>query len=259
MPPQETNVFESSNPVLTKEDIWSPAGTGDVMTVQGVVTKTIFALLVTIGAAAFVWRGFFAGENVMPFMVIGGIGAFAIGILNMLRGSVGPITTTLYAGCEGLFIGGLSAFIHAMPKYHNLPLQAVLLTFCVMFAVLAAYKARIVQATEGFKMAMCAGLCGISLVYLVSFVLSLFGSHIPYIHESGPIGIGFSVFVVGLAALSLVLDFDLIERGARSGAPKSMEWYAAFGLLVTLIWLYIEILRLLMKLQDRGGGRRISS
>jgi uncharacterized YccA/Bax inhibitor family protein len=252
-------VFESNNPVLSKEDVWSPAGTGDVMTVQGAVTKTIFALLVTIGAAAFVWRGFFLEQDITPYMMVGAIGGLVVGLVNSFRGAAGPISTTLYAGFEGLFIGGISAYVQNNPKYRGLPFQAVVLTFGVMFAVLAAYKARIVQATEGFKMGIMAAMSGLCLVYLVGFVMAIFGARIPYIHESGPIGIGFSVFVVGLAALTLVLDFDLIERGARSGAPKRMEWYAAFGLLVTLIWLYIQILRLLMKLQDSRGRSRIDS
>ncbi len=252
-------MFESGNPVLNKEDVWSPAGTGDVMTVQGAVTKTVFALLVTIGAAAFVWRGFFLGQDVMPFIVVGAIGGIIVGLVNAFRGAAGPITTVLYAGFEGLAIGGISAYVQANPRYRGIPIQAVALTFGVMFAVLAAYKARIVQATEGFKMGLIAAMSGLCLVYLVGFILALFGTRIPYIHESGPIGIAFSVFVVGLAALNLVLDFDLIERGARMGAPKRTEWYAAFGLLVTLIWLYLEILRLLMKLQDNRGRSRIDS
>jgi uncharacterized YccA/Bax inhibitor family protein len=253
-------MFQSGNPVLTKQDIWARSGSGDVMTVQGAVTKTIFALLVTIGAAAFVWRAFMQHHDanaIMPYVVVGVIGGAIVGLVNAFRGAAGPISTTLYAGFEGLAIGGISALVEV--RYPGIPMQAVALTLGVMLAVLGAYKARIVQATEGFKMGLCAAMSGLCLVYLVNFVLHIFGSGIPYIHESGPIGIAFSVFVVGLAALNLVLDFDLIERGARSGAPKQLEWYAAFGLLVTLIWLYLEILRLLMKLQDRDRSSRADS
>jgi len=254
------SLFRSGNPVLSKEDVWAPASTSDVMTVQGAVTKTVYALLVTMTAAAFVWRGFLVHhQDMTPYMMVGVIGGALIGLWNAFRGDAGPITTTLYAGFEGLAIGGISAFIQANPRYQGIPMQAVGLTFCVMFAMLAAYKARIVQATAGFKMGLLAAMSGLCLLYLVNWVLWMFGTGIPYIHESGPIGIAFSVFVVGIAALNLVLDFDLIERGARVGAPRRMEWYAAFGLLVTLIWLYLEILRLLMKLQDGKGRSRTDS
>lgn len=249
--------MRSGNPVLTKEAVWAPSGSGDVMTVQGAVTKTIFALLVVIGAAAFVWRGYHRGEDMMPFIVGGAIGGLVIGLINAFRGSAGPITTTLYAGCQGLFIGGVSAQVEV--RYPGIPMQAVALTFGTMLAILAAYKARIVQATAAFKMGLIAAMSGLCLVYLVNFILYLCGTRIPFIHESGPIGIAFSLFVVGLAALNLVLDFDLIEQGARRGAPKRTEWYAAWGLLVTLIWLYLEILRLLMKLQDNRGRSRADS
>jgi uncharacterized YccA/Bax inhibitor family protein len=222
--------------------------------VQGAVTNTIFALLVAIGAAAFVWRSFSLGQDVMPYVVGGLIAGSLVGFWNAFRCSAGPISTSLYAAAEGLCIGGISALVEV--RYPGLPIQAVALTFGVLFAVLAAYKVGLVRATEGLRMGLIAAMSGLLLVYLVDFILRICGTKVPFIHESGPIGIAFSLFVVGLAALNLVLDFDLIERGARSGAGKRTEWYAAFGLLVTLVWLYFEILRLLIKLQDSNGGSR---
>ena len=146
-------------------------------------------------------------------------------------------------------MGGFSAFINA--TYPGIPLLAVSLTFGILFSLLMAYKSGWIQATENFKLGVVAATGGIFLVYLVSFILSLFGGGIPFIHSSGLIGIIFSLFVVGIASLNLVLDFDFIAQGAEDGAPRYMEWYAAFGLMVTLIWLYIEIVRLLVKLRSR--------
>ncbi len=161
-----------------------------------------------------------------------------------------PVTTPIYALLEGLFLGGLSLLYEQ--QFPGIVMNAVGLTFGTLAALLLAYRSGLIKATENFKLGIFAATGGIALLYLVSMGLGFFGIRIPLIHGSGVIGIGFSLFVVGIAALNLVLDFDFIERGAESGAPKYMEWYGAFGLLVTLIWLYIEILRLLAKLQSRG-------
>jgi uncharacterized YccA/Bax inhibitor family protein len=150
---------------------------------------------------------------------------------------------------EGLVLGGLSALAEA--QFQGIVIQAVALTFGTFLALLLAYKTRLIRATENFKAGVVAATGGILLIYLATIILGFFGVQIPLIHQSGLVGIGFSVFVVIIAALNLVLDFDLVEQGAAAGAPKFMEWYAAFGLMVTLIWLYIEILRLLTKLRSR--------
>jgi uncharacterized YccA/Bax inhibitor family protein len=155
----------------------------------------------------------------------------------------------VYAAFEGLLLGGISAMYEQ--RYEGIVINAVALTFGTLAALLLAYRAGLVRATENFKLGIFAATGGIALVYLISMVMGFFGRSIPYIHESGLIGIGFSLFVVTIAALNLVLDFDFIERGAELGAPRYMEWVGAFGLLVTLVWLYLEILRLLAKLQDR--------
>ena len=163
-----------------------------------------------------------------------------------------PVTTPLYAALEGMLLGVVSLFFER--TYPGIVFNAVGLTFGVLAALLAAYSSGLIRPSENVKLGIAAATGGIALVYLVSMGLGFFGKSVPFIHDSGPIGIGFSLLVVGIAALNLVLDFDFIETGAQRGAPKYMEWYGAFGLLVTLVWLYLEILRLLAKLQ--GKGRR---
>ncbi|HEY7160459.1 MAG TPA: Bax inhibitor-1/YccA family protein, partial [Acidobacteriota bacterium] len=153
------------------------------------------------------------------------------------------------AALEGLFLGGISAFYEA--RFHGIVIQAVVLTFGTAFALLMAYKSRLIQATQNFKLGVAAATGGIFLLYMASFILGFFGINIGFIHSNGVFGIVFSLVVVVIAALNLVIDFDFIEQGAEHGAPKFMEWYGAFGLMVTLVWLYLEILRLLGKFRSR--------
>jgi uncharacterized YccA/Bax inhibitor family protein len=178
------------------------------------------------------------------------IGGLIAALVTIFKKSWAGITTPLYALFEGLVLGGLSAIFEA--QFPGIVLQAVGLTFGTLFCLLLAYSTRLIRATENFKLGVVAATGAIALIYLASFVLRLFGINIPYIHDGGLIGIAFSLFVVVVAALNLVLDFDFIESGAANGAPKYMEWYGAFGLMVTLIWLYIEMLRLLSKLRSRN-------
>lgn len=222
------------------------------MTIQGTVNKTLFLLLLVVFASSWTWRMYFSasGAQSFPVWVFGGaLGALAVAIITVFRKQWAVVTGPLYALLEGLAIGGISALLEG--KYPGIVIQAVALTFGTLFALLLAYKSGLIKATENFKLGVAAATGGILLVYLVNAVLFLFGARIPYIHESGLIGIGFSFFVVIVAALNLVLDFDFIDSGATQGAPKYMEWYGAFGLIVTLIWLYIEILRLLSKMRSR--------
>lgn len=181
-------------------------------------------------------------------MLIGGIGGFIMALVTIFKKEHSPVTAPIYALLEGLFLGGVSAYFEA--QLAGIVFQAVLLTMGTLLSLLFIYKSGLINVTENFKLGVAAATGGIALVYLISFGMSLFGSTMPYIHESGLIGIGFSLFVVVIAALNLVMDFDFIEQGAEQKAPKYMEWYAAFGLMVTLIWLYIEFLRLLAKLRD---------
>ena len=159
------------------------------------------------------------------------------------------ITAPIYAVIEGMILGSISAIFEK--NYPGIVIQAVGLTFGVLFCLLMVYKSRLIKVTDNFRLGVVAATGGIALFYFISLALGFFGMRIPFIHESGPLGIGFSLFVVVIASLNLVLDFDFIEKGAEAGAPKFMEWYGAFGLLVTLVWLYIEILRLLSKLRNR--------
>jgi uncharacterized YccA/Bax inhibitor family protein len=183
-------------------------------------------------------------------LVLGGVvGGLVFAIATVMKKTWAPVTAPLYALVEGFFLGSISAVYEL--RFDGIVFQAVLLTFGTLFALLMAYRSGLIKATENFKLGVVAATGGIALVYLASIVLGFFGINIPLIHESGIVGIGFSLFVIVIAALNLVLDFDFIENGVEQGAPKYMEWYGAFGLMVTLVWLYIEFLRLLSKLNSR--------
>jgi len=219
------------------------------MTLPGVINRSILLLLLVAGTATGVWAYASSEPSVIyPMVMIGALGGFAVAMVTSFKREWSPVTSPVYAVLEGLFIGGISLVMEQ--RFPGLVLQAVLLTFGVMFALLAAYQTRIIRPSETFKSVIVGATFGIVIVYLVSMVMQLFfHTEIPLINGSGPLGIAFSLVVVGIAALNLVLDFDFIENGVASGAPKWMEWYAAFALTVTLVWLYIEILRLLSKLR----------
>ncbi len=243
--------MQSSNPVLTQKTFASLQESADRMTINGTITRTLVLLVLVVASALFTWDKVRAGDvqQAVPWMLGGAVGGLVIALVTCFVQRAAPFTAPAYALCEGLLLGGLSAFMER--RFHGLVLEAVLLTVCTLFGLLLAYRSGIIRATEKFKLGVFAATAGIAVVYLVGFVMGLFGKNIPYIHESGWIGIGFSLFVVVIAALNLVLDFDFIEQGEAAGAPKYMEWYAAFALMVTLIWLYIEFLRLLSKLRER--------
>jgi uncharacterized YccA/Bax inhibitor family protein len=248
--------MRTSNPALSSKTFDRFGSHTDiaqgVMTVNGTVNKTALLLLIAMATAFYVWRMFFLSRNpasVTPWMLVGAIAGLIFAIVTAFKKQWAPVTAPIYAALEGLFLGGVSAFYEA--RFPGIVIQAVALTFGTAFALLMAYKSRIIRATENFKLGVAAATGGIFLLYLASFVLGFFGINIGFIHNSGPIGILFSIVVVVIAALNLVLDFDFIERGAEQGAPKFMEWYGAFGLMVTLVWLYLEILRLLGKTMSR--------
>lgn len=221
------------------------------MTIQGTVNKTLIILLFLMLGAIWVWDMFYNQNPLFyPIMILGLIGGLVVAIVTIFKKEWSPFTAPVYGLLEGLLLGGISSIFEAM--YPGIVIQAVALTFGTLFALLFAYKSRLIKATENFKLGVAAATGAIFMIYLATIVLGMFGVGIPFIHESGLIGIGFSLFVVTIAALNLVLDFDFIEKGAETGAPKFMEWYAAFGLMVTLVWLYIEILRLLAKLRSRN-------
>jgi uncharacterized YccA/Bax inhibitor family protein len=243
--------MRSGNPALTAESFRGvrAAGRDDVMTIEGTVNKTAISLVILLCTATWTWNMGLEDPRVGGLLVLGVIGGFVTALVTVFKKTWAPTTTPVYAAFEGLFLGAVSAAADA--RYPGVASQAIFLTFGTLGALLLAYRSGLIRATENFKLGVFAATGGIALVYFVGFVMSFFGASIPLIHGSSTVGILFSVFVVGIAALNLVLDFDFIEQGAERGAPKYMEWYGAFGLLVTLIWLYLEILRLLSKLQER--------
>jgi uncharacterized YccA/Bax inhibitor family protein len=245
--------MRTSNPTLN-DNVFRGDGraflAGDSMTVQGTVNKSGVLLLLVLLTAAYTWRMYFTAADSLGIWVLGGaIGGFIVALVTVFKKQWAAVTAPLYALLEGLVLGGISSLMEA--RYPGIVIQAVGLTFGTLFGLLFAYRSGLIKATENFKLGVVAATGGIALVYLATMVLGFFNIRMPYIHDSGLIGIGFSLVVVVIAALNLVLDFDFIEHGAAQGAPKYMEWYAAFGLMVTLIWLYIEILRLLSKMRSR--------
>lgn len=248
-------MMRTANPALNEQtfrDVAYSAERGDAMTIQGTVNKTGWLLAILLIASVWTWNKFFETGNpaaVSPFILVGALGGFVVGLVTVFKKTWAGVTAPLYAALEGLLLGGLSSIFEA--RFPGIVIQAVGLTFGTLFCLLMAYKSGLIKATENFKLGVVAATGAIALVYFITIILGFFGVQVPLIHQSGIVGIGFSLFVVVIAALNLVLDFDFIEHGAAQGAPKYMEWYAAFGLMVTLIWLYIEILRLLAKLRDR--------
>ena len=208
-------------------------------------------LLVVLGAA-YTWRllGTGAVDAMKTYMIVGAIGGFIVAMITIFKQTWSPITAPIYAALEGLFLGGISAFFNA--QFPGIVLNAVTLTFGTTFALLFVYRSGWIKVTNKFRLGVVAATGGIAIAYLLSFILSLFGVNIGFMHSSGPLGIIISLVVIVVASLNLILDFDFIERGAQQGAPKYMEWYGAFGLMVTLVWLYIEFLRLLSKIGSRN-------
>ncbi|MBZ0166967.1 MAG: Bax inhibitor-1/YccA family protein [Candidatus Omnitrophica bacterium] len=262
--------MRTSNPVLNDNafDQVRNFGVGQNMTIQGTVNKSFALLALLLLSASWTWGKFYAvaqpllegvpyggqpqtPQFVMVAMMGGAIGGFIMALITVFKKEWAPITAPVYALLEGLFIGGISAFFEL--QYPGIVIQAVGLTFGTLFALLLVYKSGLIQVTQKFRVGIAAATGAIALFYMVVWIASFFGANLfsEMRWGSSPMGIGFSLVVVTIAALNLVLDFDFIERGSQSGVPKYMEWYGAFGLMVTLIWLYIEILRLLAKLRNR--------
>jgi uncharacterized YccA/Bax inhibitor family protein len=246
------DLLRSTNPVLKESAFAGAISTGETMTIQGTVNKTGLLLLFVVATAAWTWGLSHspAPDAVYPWMLGGAIGGFVVALVTIFKKEWAPISAPIYALLEGLVLGGISAVFNK--AYPGIAVQAISLTFGVMFVMLLAYKFRIVQATRGFKLGVIAATGGIALVYALNMLMSIFGhSQMSFLNAATPLGIGISLFVVIIASLNLIIDFDMIETGARMGAPKYMEWYGAFGLMVTLIWLYMEMLRLLSKVRRR--------
>lgn len=214
----------------------------DQMTLAGTVGKTMFLLVCCVTAAYYGW---YHAALVFPAAIAGLI----VAIVTIVKKEWAGTTAPIYAGLQGVLLGGITASYEA--QFPGIGVQAIGLTFGILFALLVCYMSGMIKPTENFKLMIASATGGIFLLYMASFVLGFFGKNIGFIHSNGLLGIGFSMFVVGIAALNLVLDFDFIEEGVEAGLPKHMEWFGAFSLMVTLVWLYLEILRLLSKLRSR--------
>ena len=237
--------FRSGNPSLNKNTFKSFSITAEnQMTLDGTVNKTGISLLLLMFTATYTWN-----SPSLGLMALGGIGGFIVGILTHFKRHLSAITVPIYAALEGLLLGGISTMFEQL--YPGIVSQAIFITFGILASLLIAYKSGLIKPTENFKLGVAAATGGIAFIYMISWIMSFWGGSIPLIHSSSTFGIVFSVGVIIIAALNLVLDFDFIEQGVEMGAPKYMEWYGAFGLMVTLIWLYLEILRLLAKLNSQ--------
>ena len=257
-----------SNPALNEDTFSIPVSeleqNRSVMTLGSTVFKSLTLVGICIVCATITWGlttkgGVFDPAVAMPWVIGGLIGGLVLALVTIFKPQASPVSAPLYAAAEGLFLGAISAMYEASfgsangqaGPFSGIVVQAIALTLAVTLVMLALYGTRVIRVTEKLRAGVIAATGAVFLVYLASFVLGFFGVAIPYLHSSGPIGIGISLVIVGIAAFNLLLDFDLIERGVQGGAPKYMEWYAGFALLVTLVWLYLEILRLLSKLRSR--------
>lgn len=250
-------LFKSGNPALSEKTFQNLSYTNvssDTMTVRGTLNKLGFMLVLLTASAVFSWGNFYNNsEYAAAFTWGGAIGGVILCLVMMFKQNLSGYLAPAYAICEGLFIGGISAmynyaFAASMP---NIITNAVGLTLGTALAMFFLYRFQIIKATEKFKSIIITATAGIAIFYVIVFICRLLGTQVGFMHDSSLLGIGISLFVVAIAALNLILDFDMIEKGAQVGAPKYMEWYGAFGLLVTLVWLYLEILRLLSRFSKR--------
>jgi uncharacterized YccA/Bax inhibitor family protein len=255
-------LMKTSNPALSDKTFSGMAGIGygggltdaaDRMTLGGTVNKTGLLLILAMATAGWTWHLFMQSRDmadVSPLMMAGLIGGLIFGLVTSFKREWAPATAPLYALCEGLLLGGISAMMDL--RYPGIAVQAVSLTFGTLFVLLLAYRSGLIKVTQKFRLGVVAATGGIFFFYMAQMLLGFFGIRFFSVNGGGLIGIGFSLVVVGVAALNLVLDFDFIEQGVGMGAPKYMEWYGAFGIMVTLVWLYLEILRLLSKINSRN-------
>jgi uncharacterized YccA/Bax inhibitor family protein len=252
-------LFKSGNPTLSEKTFQQSivVNESEVMTESGTLNKFFLLFLLVMGTASFTWSAYGQGKDVTPWILVGAIGGLIVAIVLAFKPVWASFLAPVYALMEGAFVGGISAtynfaFKGVATAGGGIVMQAVGLTFAVVIAMFLLYKFRVIKATEKLKSVIITATVGIAIFYLLSMVLRMFHIDMPLIHSSGTMGIIFSLVVVGVAALNLILDFDMIENGVAIGAPKYMEWYGAFGLLVTIVWLYLEILRLLAKLNSRN-------
>ena len=240
--------YRSGNPVLTSNAFNLKSDYSDKMTIGGTVNKTFLTLMILVGSAYYSWT-YISITNVLAFPSV--IVAFIVGIITIRKKEWAPVTVPIYGVLQGIFLGIISNMFNTL--YDGIVITAISYTLCILFALLSLYRLRIIKPSENFKLGVAAATGGIAILYAANFVMAIFGSGIPLmdINNSSMYSIGFSVFVIIIASMNLVVDFDFIEEGAEKGAPKFMEWYGAFGLMVTLVWLYLEILKLLAKMNSR--------
>ena len=243
--------YRTSNPALNSNTFKNVVKKdslhlNETMTIKGTVDKTALALCILVISA---YYSFSQGN--LTLMAVGGVIGFFLFLTLIFKKYWAPFIVPLYSISQGFVVGGISYFYNA--QYEGVVLQAILLTVLVLFSMLFAYRSKIIKPTQNFKLAIFSSIMAIFLLYVIGFFMGIFGTGLSIFDptNSSLASIGFSVFVVAIGAFSLVIDFDFIEEGAEKGAPKYMEWYGAFGLLVTLIWLYVEILRLIAKLRNR--------
>jgi uncharacterized YccA/Bax inhibitor family protein len=224
------------------------------MSLSGTINKTGILLLCSVATAAWTWNSFMQTRDMSfagPAIMIGLFGGLIFALVTSFKKEWSPVTAPIYALLEGLVLGGLSAMLEQ--RYPGIAMEAVALTFGTLFVLLLAYKSGLIKVTQKFRLGIVAATGGIFIFYMAQMLLGFFHfSLFSSVYGNGLIGIGFSLIVVTIAALNLVLDFDFVEQGVAYGAPKFMEWYAAFGIMVTLVWLYIEILNLLAKMRSRN-------
>lgn len=220
------------------------------MTVNGTINKIGILLLVAIAAASYTWNMVETNPaRVGTLAVAGALGGFIMAIITAFRPRSAGYTAPVYAILEGMFLGAISAIINA--RYPGVAFQAVMLTIGTLFTMLFLYRSGTIRATPKFRRGVMMATGAVFFAYLMSWILSLFGMHVGFMHSAGPLGIAINLVIIVIAALNLIMDFDFIEQGSLAGAPKYMEWYGAFGLMVTLVWLYIEFLRLLSRFAGR--------
>lgn len=244
--------MRTSNPTLNSKTFAVPGVYGDTMTINGTILKTVILLLCAVASASLTWNAFNESHDfgmASGLTMIGALGGFVLALVTVFKQKWAMVTAPMYAVLEGLFLGGASAMFEL--QYRGIAMQAVALTFGTAFCMLMAYRTGLIRPTQKFMMGVVAATGGIAVFYIVTMVLGLFHINVPILYGSGPWSIAISVVIVGIAALNLILDFAFIEQGAAQGAPRYMEWYGAFGLMVTLVWLYIEMLRLLSKTRSR--------
>jgi uncharacterized YccA/Bax inhibitor family protein len=245
-------LFKTSNPALNENTFEGRVAiAGEAMTLQGTVNKTGVLLLCVVITSAWTWgiAHSQAPEAALPWMMGGLVGGLVFALVTIFKKEWSPITSPVYALCEGLVLGGISALLER--TYPGIAIQAMGLTFGVTAVMLMLYRTGVLRATPKFTVGVVAATGGIFVVYMVDLVLGIFGRHVPLLNSAGPLGIGVSAVIVIIAALNLILDFDFVETGVHARAPKYMEWYGAFGIMVTLVWMYMEILRLLSKVRQR--------